>query len=172
MDPILQAYFSNRRSFVSICPSCKQSYEFSPDCFPRTPRPSVRHECACGRAFSVVPVGLRSCYRKPVNLMGGLRKQTDAGKIQVPCTILDISPRGLQVSTEAIKSVVVNDTVVMTIVLDDKTRSRLTVQCLVRRKMLEGPMMVLGLEITPAVGAHTDILTTYTVGEPNGHTTL
>jgi hypothetical protein len=164
MEPLLQAYFSNKR-FVSVCPACKQASEFTPEAFPRTPKPSVRFECPCGKIFTVVPVGLRSCYRKPVNLGGGLRKKTEVGLIQAPCTVHDISPRGLLVSTELLKSVVVNDTIQMTVVLDDKDRSKLVLDCLVRRKIVEERTMTLGLEIVPPIGPHTDLLTRYTTGD-------
>jgi hypothetical protein len=138
---LLQAFFG-KGVFRGTCPACLASHNFAPAEFTSK---TIPYTCACGRSFTVLPLGLRGGQRKAVNLPGILSDKPGKSLLKIPCQVRDISTKGIGI-TLAPTSAEMAETMQLRVKLYDARKTALLLPCKVRRKQKTGAQLLLGLE--------------------------
>jgi hypothetical protein len=159
MDDRLQAYLSKRNSYLIVCPHCQASREFLADQIPSRMSNPFTYVCSCGETLRVRLVAYRG-YRKPVNLMGSFTLRSASRKIQMLCTVHDISVRGMRLSTDLVKHICKDEQIKASIILDDETGTTLEMPARIRRVSPEQHRLTLGVELLPTARQE-DVLDSY-----------
>lgn len=97
---LLQAFFT-KGVFLGACPACLASHNFAPAEFTSK---TIAYTCACGRSYTVLPLGLRGGQRKVVNVPGSLSWNSAKGPVRVPCLLRDISTKGVGITIDAMNA--------------------------------------------------------------------
>jgi PilZ domain len=145
MDSCLQAYLSTRNSYVIRCPHCRGSREFLADQIPAKMSNPFTYTCSCGESLHVRLVAFRG-YRKPVNLVASFTLSSLNRKIQMLCTVHDISVKGMRVTTDLIKHIAKDEVVKASIILDDEAGTKLEFPARIARVTPEHHRLTLGME--------------------------
>jgi hypothetical protein len=104
---------------------------------------------------------LRQSARKKVSLVGRIARSLDLGKADWFGTVLDISKVGMLMKTEPIKKILENETLSSTILLDDKSKTKLEVRCRVRRVQSNDNYVQLGVEFQHLTALQQQVLEGY-----------
>jgi c-di-GMP-binding flagellar brake protein YcgR len=91
-------------------------------------------------------VGFRTSQRKAVKLVGCLVLGSTLAKVQMPCTVRDISVKGMCISTGQIKHLSQDADLHASVLLDDRTQTRLKLPCKVRHLRRDTAGVILGVE--------------------------
>jgi hypothetical protein len=150
MDSRLQAYLSKRNSYVIVCPHCSSSREFLADEIPAKMSNPFTYICSCGESVRLRLVAFRG-YRKPVNLVGSFMLSSSSWKLQMLCTVHDISVKGMRVTTDLIDQLTKDEVVRASIVLDDQACTKLELPARIKRISSERNRLTLGMEFMPTV---------------------
>ncbi len=158
----LQAYITQHRTYVIHCPKCNQAQAFRiADIPPDRPNPFPYH-CACGTTSMVHLVGFRASERKRVNLEGSFVRVADSRNIQMICTILDISVKGLRLTTtEPVKNLSRAEILKISLVLDDRRRTHLDIFAKIRRVTPAKAHLTIAVEFLPLDHRHRAALESY-----------
>lgn len=160
-EQILEAYISHHRTYSISCLRCNRTQRFrTADIPPSRPNPFT-HKCPCGVYWNVRLVGMRGGHRKLVTLAGSLVRATDPRKIRVFCTILNISRKGLWLSTEPIKNLTKGEVIQVSLVLDNKKRTRLELPGKIGRIGQAKNHWYLAVEFLPLPTRYLEIIDTY-----------
>jgi PilZ domain len=159
MDDRLQAYLSKRNTYLIVCPHCRASREFLADQIPPRMSNPFTYVCSCGETLRVRLVAHRG-YRKPVNLTGSFTLHSPSRKLQMLCTVHDISLKGMRVTTDLVKHIVKDEMIKASIVLDDEPHTRLEMPARIRRVTPEQNRLSLGVEFLPTARQE-DVLGSY-----------
>jgi PilZ domain-containing protein len=138
---IMQAFFS-KGAFRGTCPACMAPHNFAPAEFTNK---TIAYTCACGRSYTVLPLGLRGGQRKAVNLSGILSGKPGKSLMKIPCLIRDMSAKGIGITLDT-TSAEMSETLQLRVKLDDARKTALLLPCRVRRKQKAGNQLMLGLE--------------------------
>jgi hypothetical protein len=148
VDNRVEAYLSKRNSYVILCPHCNAAREFLADEIPPKMSNPFSFTCSCGETLRVRLVAFRG-YRKAVNLVGSFMLASSTRKIQMLCTVHDISMKGMRVSTDLIKQISKDEQIKASIILDDETGTKLEMPARIARVSEEQNRLTLGLEFMP-----------------------
>ena len=159
MNTLLEAYLSSRNSYVICCPHCHRSHEFLADQIPPRMSNPFTYTCACGESLHVRLVAYRG-YRKPVNLVGSFTLSSVNRKIQMLCTVHDISVKGMRVTTDLIKHIAKDEVVKASVILDDEAGTKLEFPARIARVIPEQHRLTLGIEFM-ATSRQEDVLGAY-----------
>jgi hypothetical protein len=159
-EQLIEAFLSPRQTSVVTCPHCNQVKTFTlSDLPPRFPNP-FQYDCPCGATLRIA-LDYRKSYRKSVDLAGSFTLPSDAKKIPRFFDTLDVSPTGMQIVTDDVKTLWQGQTIDATVILHDKQRTKLDLTCIVRRITRSKNRLTLGLafkNLTPhqqqALGSH------------------
>jgi hypothetical protein len=148
VDNRVEAYLSKRNSYIILCPHCSASREFLADEIPPKMSNPFSFTCSCGETLHVHLVAFRG-YRKPVDLVGSFTLTSSTRKIQMLCTVHDISVKGMRVSTDLIKHISKDEQIKTSIILDDETGTKLEMPARIARVSEEQNRLTLGVEFMP-----------------------
>lgn len=141
MPEAMQAFFT-KGVFRGTCPACMVSHDFAPAEFTGK---TLAYTCACGRSYTVYPLGLRASQRKAVNLPGILAGKPGKSLLRIPCVVRDLSAKGGGI-TLGMTTAEMAETMQLRVKLDDPRKTALLLPCRVRRKEKMGDRLLLGLE--------------------------
>ena len=161
-DPRLQSTHDYRdKTFLAAC-QCGFSTELKLSDFQPNETDPFVYLCSCGKSCKVF-CNLRQSARKKVSLVGRIARSLDLGKADWFGTVLDISKVGMLMKTEPIKNILENETLTSTILLDDKSKTKLDVRCRVRRVQSSDNYVQLGVEFQHLTALQQQVLEGYLV---------
>jgi hypothetical protein len=155
----VEASLSNRNSYVILCPHCHASRELLADEIPPKMSNPFSFTCSCGETLQVRLVAFRA-YRKPVNLIGSFMLVSSRRKLQMLCTVHDISVKGMRISTDLVKQISKDEPIQASIILDDQTGTKLEMPARIARVSQEPHRLTLGVELMPT-SRQEEILASY-----------
>lgn len=158
---LVEAFISNHSTFTVECPTCHRTEGFPLRDLPHNHPNPFQCQCPCGAHFLVQLVGFRAGRRKPVRLAASFTRRADARPIRRFATVLDLSIKGMRLSTEYSKNLRVNDEVTVSLVLDDGTRTKLDLSASVRRITPEQDRGTVAVEFHPICADTANILRAY-----------
>jgi hypothetical protein len=85
-------------------------------------------------------------YRKPVNLVASFTLSSWNRKIQMLCTVHDISVKGMRVTTDLIRHISKDEVVKASVILDDEAGTKLEFPARIARVSPEQHRLTLGME--------------------------
>jgi hypothetical protein len=160
-EPLQKVYISKRNSYLITCPFCRLGQEIPASHIPPdTPNP-FECGCPCGKSFPVLLISFRTHPRKPVKLIGSFTLAEEAKKVQILCTVHDISLKGMRVTTDPVKNLSAETMLNASIILDDRPKTRLELPCQVRRLLPEKGLVMLGIEFGELSPKHQEALREY-----------
>jgi len=136
---------SQSKTFLALCEQCGSSKELHLSDFDLDTENPFQHECTCGNQCRVI-LSHRGAPRKQVDLICSFKLSADPGKVTRFATVLDVSTNGMRIRTDPIKHVATGTTLVTTILLGTKAKTKLELLCVIRRIIEEKPALVLGVE--------------------------
>jgi PilZ domain len=159
-DPRLQPTHDYRdKTFLAAC-QCGFSTELKLSDFQQNETDPFAYVCSCGKSCKVF-CNLRQSARKKVSLVGRIARSLDLGKADWFGTVLNISKVGMLMKTEPIKKILENETLSSTILLDDKSKTKLEVRCRVRRVQSSDNYVQLGVEFQHLTALQQQVLEGY-----------
>lgn len=129
-----RVFLNDRGEGTFICPSCEKGVIKDLQQFAET-RTVVRIKCrcSCGHVYRVL-VERRRHFRKPANLLGTFSYDGGTGRpVKGVIRIRDISQSGVRFSVNSIPDFAVGDRLTIEFTLDDKERSQIREDGVVRR---------------------------------------
>jgi hypothetical protein len=156
--PVREVYISSRKTYVLTCPACQATKELNVGELPHSSHPYT-HTCQCGVATPVRLISLRTGHRKGVKLAGTLSRSSAKGGVRLFCTVENLSLGGMRITTEPIKQIGQDE--VLTVVLDEPVKSKLTVRCGLRRMTTEKGHTRLALDFQGLTPAQESLLQNY-----------
>lgn len=158
----LQAYITQHRTYVIHCPNCNRAQAFRiADIPPDRPSP-FQHECSCGIPSMVHLVGFRASERKRVKLTGSFVRVADSRNCPMTCRVLDISVKGLRLTTtEPVKNLSRAEILKIAVILDDRRRTHLDLFAKIRRVTPAKTHLTIAVEFLPLDHRHRTALESY-----------
>jgi hypothetical protein len=151
---------SQSKTFLAMCERCGSTKELRLSDFSLDTEDPFQYECACGSRCRVL-LSQRGAPRKKVNLICSFKLTADPGKAARFATVLDISVNGMRVGTDPIKSIAAGESLIATILLGTKQKTKLELPCVIRRIIEERPSLVLGVEFQALTDDQTRVLAPY-----------
>lgn len=158
---------SQSKTFLALCEQCGSSKELHLSDFDLDTEDPFQHECTCGNQCRVI-LSYRGAPRKQVNLICSFKLSADPGKVARFSTVLDVSANGLRIETDPIKNLDTGESLLATILLDDKQKTKLELPCVVRRIIKEKPNLVLGVEFQALTDDQRRVLAPYVTPDQGG----
>ncbi len=127
-----QTVFVNRENkAVFTCPRCTRSKSTDVSrVFNADKKVHIKVRCPCGQIFPVI-LERRKFYRKPTRLPGIFIPEKT--KKEFPMTVINISRTGLEFKSHEIKKLRVDDRLQVEFRLDDKSRSLIKKEVMIRK---------------------------------------
>lgn len=126
----VKAYVNENNMATVVCASCGRKKTIDASRFKGCNK-GVRVKCACSSSF-IVLFERRRYYRKNVNLTGQFHRAhpaSETGEIVVN----DISRSGIRFTTREKSGLQIDEIIKITVVLDDKARSVISQNAVIRR---------------------------------------
>ena len=134
-QPVTRVYVNDRREGTFICPACERAVVRNVSEFSRL-RSAVRIKCrcSCGHLYRV-QLERRRHFRKSANLMGMylFKGGPDGRPAKGLIRVRNISQSGVQFTVNSIPAFTIGDPLTIEFTLDDKERSQIREDGIVRR---------------------------------------
>jgi len=151
---------SQSKTFQAICELCSSTKELHLSDFSLDTEDPFQYVCACGNKCRVI-LSQRGSPRKQVKLICSFKLSADPGKVNRFATVLDVSVNGLRLETDPIKNIAAGESLIATMLLDDKQKTKLELPCVVRRIIKEKPSLILGVEFQALTDDQRRVLAPY-----------
>lgn len=148
------------KTFLAICELCGSSKELRLSDFSLDTEDPFQYVCTCGNKCRVI-LSQRGAPRKQVKLICNFKLEADPGKADRFATVLDVSANGMRIGTDPIKNIATGASLIATVLLDSKQKTKLELPCVIRRIITEKPSLVLGVEFQALTDDQRRVLTPY-----------